>query len=200
MIKLVEILNEYSKNDPIPEITHNNKKVLIVMLGAAGIGKSTFVKEYVLSKNLTFKIIDPDEMNFKITKSHDIYDKRVADMAVKYVISSAQSGQNIIYDITGRSESRIRTVVKELDSLGYTILFIHLLSDLQKSLNQNAQRDRHVPDEKVKEYYDISQQLMRKYSSLPHEAYYVVVSLNNKYKFYKYVNGKLLRRKVDTYV
>ena len=41
------IINENSKNDPIPEITQGGK-LGIVLIGAPGIGKSTFAKNYII--------------------------------------------------------------------------------------------------------------------------------------------------------
>jgi len=56
-----DFLLEHSKNDPIPELTWDKKdKTIIFLLGAPGAGKSTFTKNFLLSKLDNYKIFDPD--------------------------------------------------------------------------------------------------------------------------------------------
>jgi hypothetical protein len=41
---------------------------------------------------------------------------------------------------------------------------------------------------------------MKYFSELNPESYYIVYNIDGKYKFMKYENGKILKRKVDKYV
>jgi GTPase SAR1 family protein len=44
-----EFINEeYSKNDPIPEINRMKEKLGIVLLGLPGSGKSTFANKFIV--------------------------------------------------------------------------------------------------------------------------------------------------------
>ena len=49
-------INEWSKNDPIPEITNNNGRLAIVLMGTPGVGKSFFTQNYIQHKNRNIKI------------------------------------------------------------------------------------------------------------------------------------------------
>lgn len=196
-----ELVNLYenSKNEPIPELRHLNKKLCILMLGTPGIGKSTYVKNHILPKNNTFKIIDPDAMTYTMTKNPSVHDSRFGGIAMDFLLTTAKQGTNIIYDVSGNSVARIEYVFNFLKNEGYTIIFIHLLSDFNTISNQNSSRQRKVPIEYLTQYYKNSQKLIQYYSKLPYDNYYVVTLLNNKYKYYKYENGHLLRHKNDKY-
>ena len=65
------IVNENSKNDAIPEITQGGK-LGIVLIGAPGIGKSTFAKNYITHKNQNIKIFSTDEYDYVTIRQKDI--------------------------------------------------------------------------------------------------------------------------------
>jgi hypothetical protein len=68
------------------------------------------------------------------------------------------------------------------------------------SLRQNIQRNRNVPEDFIKHAYDEQFKNMKYFSELNPESYYIVYNIDGKYKFMKYENGKILKRKVDKYV
>jgi predicted kinase len=74
-------LVEKSKNDPIPEIY--NDKLCIILLGAPGVGKSTFINNYILTKNKNIKVFSTDDISLILTKDPNIYDERSSDMNIR---------------------------------------------------------------------------------------------------------------------
>jgi hypothetical protein len=66
------------------------------------------------------------------------------------------------------------------------------------SLRQNIQRNE-MYRIFIKHAYDEQFKNMKYFSELNPESYYIVYNID-KYKFMKYENGKILKRKVDKYV
>jgi hypothetical protein len=107
---------------------------------------------------------------------------------------------SFIYDTTGVQKVNISNVTKHAHSNGYQVIFIHLIGSLDMSLRQNIQRNRNVPEDFIKHAYDEQFKNMKYFSELNPESYYIVYNIDGKYKFMKYENGKILKRKVDKYV
>lgn len=189
---------EWSKNDPIPEITQIKNKLGIVLLGAPGVGKSTFVKNFILPKN-QIKTFSTDDVSLMFTKDPNTYKKGSSELNINRLKKFMDSGQSFIYDTTGTQEKNINEVISESKKSGYKIIFIHIVGPLDVSLKQNLQRDRQVDVDYIKYAYDKQFSNIKNYSNLS-DGYYIVYSIGGKYKFFKYRNGEMLRRKVDRYV
>lgn len=193
------IVNENSKNDPIPEITQEGK-LGIVLIGAPGIGKSTFAKNYITHKNQRIKIFSTDDVSLTLTKQHDVYRRGASQLNLRKLSIFIKSGGSFIYDTTGVQRENVETVTREARENGYNIIYVHLMGTLDLSLKQNLQRERNVPSDVIKDIYNRQTANMRYFSSLNPDNYYVVYNIDGKYKFMKYDGGKLLKRKVDRYV
>ena len=128
-----------------------------------------------------------------------------------------ETRQNFIYDTTGAGKEytdkgfeHIKEIYDRARENGYKIIFIHLLSTLQTSIEQDKQRSRHVDPHYIQWAY--AKQMggyvdgqkvegnMKRYKELGPDEYYLVTSINKKYKFYKFVNGKLASRRGDRYI
>ena len=193
------IVNENSKNDPIPEITQGGK-LGIVLIGAPGIGKSTFAKNYITHKNQNIKIFSTDDVSLTLTKQHDVYRRGASQLNLKKLSMFIKSGGSFIYDTTGVKKENVENVTREARDNGYNIIYIHLMGTLDLSIKQNLQRERNVPEDVIKNIYAEQFVNMRYFSSLKPDVYYVVYNIDGKYKFMKYDGQKLLKRKVDRYV
>jgi len=193
------IVNENSKNNPIPEITQGGK-LGIVLIGAPGIGKSTFAKNYITHKNQNIKIFSTDDVSLTLTKQHDVYRRGASQLNLKKLSMFIKSGGSFIYDTTGVKKENVENVTKEARDNGYNIIYIHLMGTLDLSIKQNLQRERNVPEDVIKNIYAEQFVNMRYFSSLNPDVYYVVYNIDGKYKFMKYDGQKLLKRKVDRYV
>jgi predicted kinase len=193
------IVNENSKNEPIPEITQGGK-LGIVLIGAPGIGKSTFAKNYITHKNQNIKIFSTDDVSLTLTKQHDVYRRGASQLNLKKLSMFIKSGGSFIYDTTGVKKENVENITKEARDNGYNIIYIHLVGTLDLSLKQNLQRERNVPEDVIKNIYAEQFKNMKYFSSLNPDVYYVVYNIDGKYKFMKYDGQKLLKRKVDRYV
>jgi predicted kinase len=193
------IVNENSKNNPIPEITQGGK-LGIVLIGAPGIGKSTFAKNYITHKNQNIKIFSTDDVSLTLTKQHDVYRRGASQLNLRKLSMFIKSGGSFIYDTTGVKKENVENVTKEARDNGYNIIYIHLMGTLDLSIKQNLQRERNVPEDVIKNIYAEQFVNMRYFSSLNPDVYYVVYNIDGKYKFMKYDGQKLLKRKVDRYV
>ena len=193
------IVNENSKNDPIPEINQVGK-LGIVLIGAPGIGKSTFAKNYITHKNQNIKIFSTDDVSLTLTKQHDVYRRGSSELNLKKLFMFIKSGGSFIYDTTGVKKHNVESVTKEARDNGYNIVYVHLVGTLDLSLKQNLQRERNVPEDVIKNIYADQFKNMKYFSSLNPDTYYVIYNIDGKYKFMKYDGQKLLKRKVDRYV
>lgn len=193
------IINEQSKNDPIPEITQGGK-LGIVLIGAPGIGKSTFAKNYITHKNQNIKIFSTDDVSLTLTKKHDVYKAGSSELNLKRLFMFIKSGGSFIYDTTGVQKENVENVTNAARDNGYNIIYVHLMGTLDLSMKQNLQRERNVPDEYIKHAYSEQFKNMKYFSSLNPDSYYLVYNIDGKYKFMKYDGQRLLKRKVDRYV
>jgi predicted kinase len=193
------IILENSKNDPIPEINQGGK-LGIVLIGAPGIGKSTFAKNYISHKNQNIKIFSTDDVSLTLTKQHDVYRRGSSELNLKKLFMFMKSGGSFIYDTTGVKKQNVENVTKEARDNGYNIIYMHLMGTLDLSIKQNLQRERNVPENVIKNIYAEQFKNMKYFSSLNPDNYYIIYNIDGKYKFMKYDGKKLLKRKVDRYV
>lgn len=193
------IILENSKNDPIPEINQVGK-LGIVLIGAPGIGKSTFAKNYITHKNQNIKIFSTDDVSLTLTKQHDVYRRGSSELNLKKLFMFMKSGGSFIYDTTGVKKQNVESVTKEARDNGYNIVYVHLVGTLDLSLKQNLQRERNVPEDVIKNIYAEQFTNMKYFSSLNPDTYYIVYNIDGKYKFMKYDGQKILKRKADRYV
>ena len=222
------ILEEWSKNEPIKEILDKEKGLAIFLIGAPGIGKSYFVKNHIHTKNPNIKDFSTDDVSLLYTKDPNVYykgkelpeggrTKNASELNLEKMEVFMKTGQNFIYDTTGAGKEftdkgfqHIKEIFDFARNFNYEIIFIHLLSTLQTSLEQDKLRDRHVDPEYIKWAYAKQQGgevdgievegNIKRYKELNPDAYYIVTSIDKKYKFYKFIDGKLAVRKGDEYI
>ena len=151
------ISEEFSKNDPIPEITKFKTKLGIVLIGLPGAGKSTFINNFILPRNSQFKSFSTDDVSNLLTRDPKAYDERSAILNIERLSNYIKTGQNFIYDTTGAHETNIFRIVEESRDLGYTIIFIQLETNVEVAKKRNISRMR-VADE---EYIDFTNQRLK---------------------------------------
>lgn len=199
------INEEWSQNDPIPELRMENN-LGIILLGTPGSGKSTFARNYVFTHNSNIKDFSTDDVSYKFTKDVTEYYPNASELNLKYLSNYMTTGQNFIYDTTGSNAEGVFRVYKKAKKLGYTVIFVLILIDLETSKKQNLRRGEsggHMADE---EYIDFVYQRQLNTTKdylkiLKPDNFYVVLNKEGKYKFMKFSpTGELLKRKVNNYV
>jgi len=222
------INEEWSKNEPIPEILDKPKGLAIFLIGSPGIGKSTFVNKFIHTKNPNIKDFSTDDVSLLFTKDPNEYytgrekpeggrTSNASQLNLKKMKMFMTTGNSFIYDTTGAGKEYTDKGfehVKEMFDLArenqYEIVFIHLLSTLQTSIDQDKLRDRHVEPHYIQWAYakqmggmidgEMVEGNLPRYKALGPDEYYVVLSIDRKYRFLKFVDGKLCKKKGDKYV
>lgn len=222
------ISEESSKNDPIPEIIGIDRGLCVILIGAPGIGKSYFVTNHIHTKNRNFKDFSTDDVSLLYTGDPNVYytgrelpeggrTSNASQMNIMKMSKFMETGQNFIYDTTGagkeftdRGFEHIKEIYDKARENNYKVIIIHLLSTLQTSIEQNMLRQRHVDPHYIEWAYakqqggEVDGQKVegniQRYKSIGADEYYIVTSIDQKYKFYKFINGKLAVRKGDRYL
>jgi len=196
---------EYSKNDPIPEINRQQEKLGIVLLGLPGSGKSTFAKRFIIPHNSNIKTFSTDDVSLMFSKDPNKYHPGASELNITYLKSYMKSGNNFIYDTTGSNDKSIFDVTKLAHKYGYNVIFILILIDIETSKQQNIKRGNiggHLVDDDYIDFvYSTQLQTTKNYLKyIKPDNFYVVLNKEGKYKYYKFDNGELKKRKVDKYV
>ena len=110
-------------------------------------------------------------------------------------------GTNIIYDSTGNNTQLLSYFIDKCNEFDYDIMFLHVMGrnidwQIQQSELRAAQTGRPVDEDYLRELYQKSQKMMKYYSSLDIDNYYIIWNrgIESKPKYYKYENGILLKR------
>jgi predicted ABC-type ATPase len=200
------INEEWSKNDPIPELTRESEKLGIILLGVPGSGKSTFANTYIKPHNRNIKMFSTDDVSLLFTKDSSKYHMGSSELNLKYLDNYIQTGQNFVYDTTGSNQQGVFKVSKTARKVGYKLVFILLLTDLETAKRQNMMRGQkggHMADEDYIEFvYSMQRDTTRDYLKyLKPDNFYIVLKKEAGYKFMKFSpSGGLLKRKIDKYV
>jgi predicted ABC-type ATPase len=199
------INEEYSKNDPIPEINRMKEKLGIVLLGLPGSGKSTFANRFITPHNKNIKTFSTDDVSYMFTKDKSKFHKGSSELNITSLKSYIRSGQNFIYDTTGSNDIGVFEVTRDAHKYGYKIMFILILIDIETAKAQNKKRGMtggHTADDDYIDYvYSNQLQTTRNYLKyVKPDSFYVVLNKDGNYKYYKFDNGELKKRKVDKYI
>jgi predicted kinase len=194
------IYEEFSKNDPVPEISRQKSKLGIILLGLPGAGKSTFIKDFILPRNSQFKSFSTDDVSLLYTKDPNKYHEKSSILNIEKLSKFITTGQNFIYDTTGAHERNIFRIVNEARKQKYTVIFIQLISDVETAKQRNLSRQRVVSDEYIDFVQSRQQQNMISYSKFLKPDNYYIVQQNPEYTFFKYHDGKMYKRDYDRYV
>ena len=134
IIKYDNFIFENSKNDPIPEL-NDIDKLCIILMGTPGSGKTYFSNNYIKLKK-DIKSFSSDDLKIKI-KDHD----DASRINVNRILTFMKTNQSFIYDTTGSFPVQVLNIVNESRDIGYKVIFIHIMTDLETSHRQNQQRD-----------------------------------------------------------
>ena len=208
-MKHLNLFNEFiteglSKNHPIQELSQSDK-LGIILLGAPGAGKSTFAKNVILPHNRNIKSFSTDDVSLLYTKDPNVYKRGATELNIDRLKTYIKTGQNFIYDTTGANEKAVYDISSVAKKHSYKIIFILILVDLSTAKRQNLKRamsgGHNVDQDYIDFVYQTQNQTTKGYmKQLKPKSFYIILNKDGKYKYYKHLGDRLLKRKVDKYV
>jgi predicted kinase len=187
------ILEEHSKNEPILEIRDTNK-LGIILMGSPGIGKSTFIKNYILPKRNDIKTFSTDDVSFAMTKSVDDYYPKASELNLDRLNLFIGDGKPFIYDTTGTNVDNLKKVFTQAKNSNYRIIFIHLIGNKEQAEAGNLARIRKVSNDYLELAHGTQATNSKIYMSWNPDAYYFVARGERGYIWWKMINNQLKKR------
>jgi len=212
--KLLKILenniNEWSKNDPIPEVSRSKNGVYLTMIGPPAAGKSTFINKYVSVVN-SWKVIDPDEINYILSsnraedREYGKWNSSSSRIYSKYIknIFNNETKPNVIFDNTGNNFERNMEFINYAKAMGYTTVMICVLNTTNKILQNNIKRAGSyikkditgqlrksrtlIPNDYLESILSKITNLISEYKNLKNlDKFYIVLNTEAGYKFLRF--------------
>jgi predicted kinase len=143
-----EIL-EWSKNDPIPEVTRSKDGVYLTIIGPPAAGKSTFVNKYVMAVN-DWKVIDPDKVNYILSSNkhedrnyntHSKIASKSYSQNIKHLFNNPKK-PNVVFDNTGNNFTKNLEFIKLAKENGYQTVVVAVLNITSRILINNVKRSQ----------------------------------------------------------
>lgn len=131
------------------------KKELIIMAGLPGSGKSTVRNE----KFANYDVVDCDEIK-KTIKGYDPLNpgavhKESKKIEKRLLLENIINGKSFVYDTTASNAERIVKLIIDAQSEGYEVTICYIKVKLQTAIYRNANRERVVPEEIIREKYAV---------------------------------------------
>ena len=189
------------------------------LAGGPGSGKSFVVRQ--TTGGLGLKIVNSDtafekllkdadfsldfrDMSPEKTLERDKIRKRAKEVTDKMQKNFVAGRLGMVIDGTGAEYGRIEKQVKMLQQLGYDTHMIFVNTSLDNAIERNNKRDRKLPLDIVKTYWNNVQSNIGKFQRLFGRKNFIVVDNNNAkedvfLKVFKSVR-KLATRKVKNYI
>lgn len=135
------------------------KNKLVVMVGVAGVGKSTFLKKVAPEGNETEKVFSSDDYRVSMYGSlleGNRHNDNVFRAMHKDLMAFLKTGENktAYYDATNLIRKRRRALYETFSPHAY-IHIIYLYKTLEEILENNSKRsvDKYVPEQAIKRMY-----------------------------------------------
>lgn len=61
---------------------------------------------------------------------------------------------NVVYDAGGGQEEVMKEIIELAEKNGFIVTIVHVVTDIEKALKRNQQRDRKLPPEMIVDYHD----------------------------------------------
>jgi len=178
-IQLNKVTNCRSSESAYVNINHikfeveaigRDSKLLILMRGAPGSGKSTLIKNSGLS-NYSISL---DELRKLLAAEEDSQlptsvNKEAYALLYSILQTRVQKGKLIILDAVNTSIDHIKDSIELAESYGYKIVYFQMQTSLEQCLENNLYRPIYsrASNEKIKKFYEITET-----TELPYERIY----------------------------
>lgn len=189
------------------------------LAGGPGSGKSFVVRK--TTGGLGMKVVNSDTAFEKLLKDADIdldfrdmspeqslerdkIRKRAKEVTAKMQSNFVAGRLGLIIDGTGAEYGKIQKQSKMLQQLGYDVHMVFVNTSLETAIQRNNERDRKLPLDIVKTYWNNVQSNIGKFQRLFGRKNFIIID-NNDYKedvFFKVFKTirKLATKKVTNYI
>lgn len=181
-------------------------KSFVVRKTTGGLGMKIVNSDTAFEKLLKDADIDLDfrDMSPERTLERDKIRKRAKEVTDKMKSNFVAGRLGMIIDGTGSEYGKIEKQVKMLQQLGYDTHMIFVNTSLDTAIERNNKRDRKLPLDIVKTYWNNVQSNIGKFQRLFGRKNFIVVDNNNAkedvfLKVFKSVR-KLANKKVSNYI
>ena len=181
-------------------------KSFVVRKTTGGLGMKIVNSDTAFEKLLKDADFDLDfrDMSPEKTLERDKIRKRAKEVTDKMQKNFVAGRLGMIIDGTGAEYGKIEKQVKMLQQLGYDTHMIFVNTSLETAIKRNNERDRKLPLDIVKTYWNNVQSNIGKFQRLFGRRNFIVID-NNDYKedvFFKVFKTirKLATRKVKNYI
>lgn len=171
-----EWLHEFFTRPSHPNIVENDAPALIMLIGASGVGKSTFTMtlDHVLDHQKTSMFswdqlrldwyVDKDDRKlsngeqYRIAFEKSTHDKQFNAKANQEYIKQLKIGMDVVVDNTNTSNKRRKFFITEARNRGYKIVAVMFPIELNALLaRQDSRTDKTVPTQAVIRQYKNTQ-------------------------------------------
>ena len=189
------------------------------LAGGPGSGKSFVVRK--TTGGLGMKVVNSDTAFEKLLKDADVdldfrdmspeqslerdkIRKRAKEVTAKMQSNFVAGRLGLIIDGTGAEYGKIQKQSKMLQQLGYDVHMVFVNTSLETAIQRNNERDRKLPLDIVKTYWNNVQSNIGKFQRLFGRKNFIIID-NNDYKedvFFKVFKTirKLATKKVTNYI
>ena len=181
-------------------------KSFVVRKTTGGLGMKIVNSDTAFEKLLKDADFDLDfrDMSPEKTLERDKIRKRAKEVTAKMQSNFVAGRLGLIIDGTGAEYGKIEKQVKMLQQLGYDTHMIFVNTSLETAIKRNNERDRKLPLDIVKTYWNNVQSNIGKFQRLFGRRNFIVID-NNDYKedvFFKVFKTirKLATKKVKNYI
>ena len=181
-------------------------KSFVVRKTTGGLGMKIVNSDTAFEKLLKDADFDLDfrDMSPEKTLERDKIRKRAKEVTAKMQSNFVAGRLGLIIDGTGAEYGKIEIQIKMLQQLGYDTHMIFVNTSLETAIKRNNERDRKLPLDIVKTYWNNVQSNIGKFQRLFGRRNFIVID-NNDYKedvFFKVFKTirKLATKKVKNYI
>jgi predicted kinase len=164
MISLLSILNEI----------YNNSPKAIIMTGAGGIGKSTFLNTIEPHLTSDIKIFNPDTFNPEDDPNKPNIVKNTKIIRTQAIPQAIASKQSFVYDTTGQNFPETAKVIQDAQAANYKVMVITLYGSPIVNFLRNFSRDRKLPKNVVLDNWAKVYKNIDSFSKIPNIEYVLV--------------------------
>jgi len=191
------ILVESSQSD-LNKILSSNENVAIFLAGSPRTGKSTIINKYIKPKARNVVVVAVDDISMKFTGDTNIYHKGSTTLASKrfgnIVGDKRKDRIVVVYDVTGSSYMKYRSVINASKKNGYKVVFLHAFSPLETTVKRNEKTDRQVELDYLKHSWEKSQSRIKKFWNLfDPDLYLIMYNSDNVSAWYRYNGNKITK-------